>query len=83
MPLLTFPLPPLPRLLHGNSEKSKRRTKAVANTLDPRWNQSFYYCPLRRPDLKNRSLEITVWDYDRYGANDFVGEVGLISIRAG
>lgn len=49
----------------------------MANTLDPRWNQSFYYCPLRRPELKTRSLEITVWDYDRYGANDFLGEVSL------
>ncbi|XP_050718371.1 uncharacterized protein LOC126999677 isoform X3 [Eriocheir sinensis] len=62
-------------LLPDRSEKSKRRTKAMANTLDPRWNQSFYYCPLRRPELKTRSLEITVWDYDRYGANDFLGEV--------
>ncbi|KAK8377512.1 hypothetical protein O3P69_013858 [Scylla paramamosain] len=62
-------------LLPDRSEKSKRRTKAVANTLDPRWNQSFYYCPLRRAELKTRSLEITVWDYDRYGANDFLGEV--------
>ncbi|KAG8225194.1 hypothetical protein J437_LFUL009500, partial [Ladona fulva] len=28
----------------------------------------------RRADLKLRILEITVWDYVRYGANDFLGE---------
>ncbi|XP_071551521.1 uncharacterized protein [Panulirus ornatus] len=62
-------------LLPDRSEKSKRRTKAIANSLDPRWNQTFIYSPLRRAELKSRSLEITVWDYDRYGANDFLGEV--------
>ncbi|XP_068215845.1 regulating synaptic membrane exocytosis protein 2-like [Palaemon carinicauda] len=63
-------------LLPDRSEKSKRRTKAIGNSLDPRWNQTFVYCPLRRAELKTRSLEITVWDYDRYGANDFLGEFG-------
>lgn len=29
---------------------------------------------MRRSDLRLRALEITVWDYVRYGANDFLGE---------
>ncbi|XP_064480180.1 regulating synaptic membrane exocytosis protein 2-like isoform X2 [Ornithodoros turicata] len=62
-------------LLQDRSEKSKRRTKTIANTNEPKWNQTFVYSPLRRSDLKRRALEITVWDYDRYGANDFLGEV--------
>ncbi|XP_067135753.1 regulating synaptic membrane exocytosis protein 2-like isoform X3 [Centruroides vittatus] len=62
-------------LLPDRSEKSKRRTKTIANTNEPKWNQTFVYSPLRRSDLKTRALEITVWDYDRYGANDFLGEV--------
>lgn len=62
-------------LLQDRSEKSKRRTKTIANTNEPKWNQTFVYSPLRRSDLKTRALEITVWDYDRYGANDFLGEV--------
>lgn len=32
------------------------------------------YSGLRRADLRLRALEITVWDYVRYGANDFLGE---------
>lgn len=38
------------------------------------WNQTFVYSGLRRADLRQRALEITVWDYVRYGANDFLGE---------
>lgn len=64
-------------LLPDKSEKSKRRTKTIANTNDPRWNQTFIYCGIRRADLKLRILEITVWDYVRYGANDFLGEILL------
>uniref|UniRef100_A0A0A9VVP2 Regulating synaptic membrane exocytosis protein 2 n=1 Tax=Lygus hesperus TaxID=30085 RepID=A0A0A9VVP2_LYGHE len=62
-------------LLPDRSEKSKRRTKTLANTNDPKWNQSFVYTSVRRADLKLRYVEITVWDYVRYGANDFLGEV--------
>jgi hypothetical protein len=58
-----------------SSEKSKRRTRTIANTTEPRWNQSFVYSSIRRADLKLRILEITVWDYVHYGANDFLGEV--------
>ncbi|XP_049802684.1 regulating synaptic membrane exocytosis protein 2 [Schistocerca nitens] len=62
-------------LLPDRSEKSKRRTKTLANTNDPKWNQTFVYSSIRRADLKLRILEVTVWDYVRYGANDFLGEV--------
>ena len=62
-------------LLPDRGEKSKRRTKTLANTVEPKWNQSFVYSAIRRADLKLRVLEITVWDYVRYGANDFLGEV--------
>ncbi|KAG5326128.1 RIMS2 protein, partial [Acromyrmex heyeri] len=64
-------------LLPDKSEKSKRRTKTVANTNDPRWNQTFVYNGVRRSDLRKRALEITVWDYARYEANDFLGEAVL------
>ncbi|KAK4880315.1 hypothetical protein RN001_008461 [Aquatica leii] len=61
-------------LLPDRSEKSKRRTRTLAGTTDPMWNQTFVYSGLRRADLRLRALEITVWDYVRYGANDFLGE---------
>ena len=58
------------------SEQSKRRTKTLANTNDPKWNQTFIY-NVRRSELRRRSLEITVWDFVKYGANDFLGETIL------
>nr|CAI5824961.1 unnamed protein product [Callosobruchus analis] len=61
-------------LLPDRSEKSKRRTRTLAGTTEPIWNQTFVYSGLRRADLRLRALEITVWDYVRYGANDFLGE---------
>ncbi|KAJ2946463.1 hypothetical protein O0L34_g12506 [Tuta absoluta] len=64
-------------LLPDKSEKSKRRTKTLANTLEPRWNQTFVYCGIRITDIRKRTLEVTVWDLNRYGPNDFLGEVLL------
>ncbi|XP_046485898.1 regulating synaptic membrane exocytosis protein 2 isoform X14 [Neodiprion pinetum] len=64
-------------LLPDKSEKSKRRTKTLANTNDPKWNQTFVYSGVRRSELRQRALEVTVWDYVRYGANDFLGEAVL------
>lgn len=61
-------------LLPDRSEKSKKRTKALANTNDPRWDQTFVYNGIKWSELRQRALEITVWDYGRYGANDFIGE---------
>ncbi|XP_046869592.1 uncharacterized protein LOC6648132 isoform X6 [Drosophila willistoni] len=64
-------------LLPDRSHKSKRRTKTVGTTCEPRWGQTFVYSGLRRCDLNGRLLEVTLWDYVRYGANDFLGEVVL------
>ncbi|XP_028968734.1 regulating synaptic membrane exocytosis protein 1 [Galendromus occidentalis] len=73
---LTEPRNPYAKLflLPDRSDQSKRRTKTIAASDEPYWNQTFIYSPLRRSDLMQRALEVTVWDYDRYGANDFLGE---------
>lgn len=62
------------------SEKSKRRTRALASTLEPRWNQTFLYSHLRRSELRSRFLEITVWDSDRLDTGRLIGEVYIISL---
>ena len=55
------------------SEKSKRRTKTIANTLEPHWNQTFIYSPMKRADIQTRALEVTVYDYDRYVGTNWCG----------
>lgn len=57
------------------SEKSKRRTRTEQKTNEPNWNQMFIYCPVKPEDFAERMIEITVWDYDRIGASEFLGEV--------
>lgn len=52
----------------------KHEIRLHLGTTEPMWNQTFVYSGLRRADLRTRALEITVWDYVRYGANDFLGE---------
>ena len=47
------------------------------NSCQPQWNQSFIYSGIRPPELRARFLEVTVWDYDRYGSNEFLGEINL------
>jgi len=62
------------------SEKSKRRTKTVAGTLEPKWNQTFIYAPMKRSEIKTQSLQMTVYDYDRIGSGEYVGEVRVILV---
>ncbi|XP_054724916.1 regulating synaptic membrane exocytosis protein 1-like isoform X2 [Uloborus diversus] len=63
-------------LLPDASEKSKRRSKTIAKTNEPKWNQTFVYSSYRQSDLRKSSLQISVWDYDRkYAYSDFLGEV--------
>ena len=57
------------------SEKSRRRTKTIMNSNEPTWNQTFMYDSVTIADLRNSLLEITVWDYDRMGPSEFMGEV--------
>jgi hypothetical protein len=49
----------------------------VINTCNPIWSQSFVYSSIRPADLASRVLEVTIWDYDRYGVNEFLGEVTI------
>lgn len=50
-------------LLPDRSHKSKRRTKTVGTTCEPRWGQTFLYSGLRRCDLNGRLLEVCLVDF--------------------
>ncbi|XP_060091700.1 regulating synaptic membrane exocytosis protein 1 isoform X8 [Heteronotia binoei] len=63
--------------LPDRSDKSKRRTKTVKKSLEPKWNQTFLYSHVHRRDFRERMLEITVWDQPRVQEeeSDFLGEI--------
>ena len=62
-------------LLPDRSERSKRKTTTIHGTNEPRWDQTFVYSPVKKTDLNHRTLEITVYDFDRFGSHDLIGEV--------
>ncbi|KAF8381662.1 unc-10 [Pristionchus pacificus] len=62
-------------LLPDRSEKSRRQSDVLAETAMPFWDKSFYYRGLGDEDLLERVLEVTLWDYDKFEANSFLGEV--------
>ncbi|XP_037120194.1 regulating synaptic membrane exocytosis protein 2-like [Syngnathus acus] len=64
-------------LLPDRSAQSKRRTKTVKKLAEPRWNQTLAYCPVHERDLRERALELTVWDQAGVAeeGSQFLGEV--------
>ncbi|XP_027131891.1 regulating synaptic membrane exocytosis protein 1 isoform X15 [Larimichthys crocea] len=63
--------------LPDRSDKSKRRTKTVKKTCEPKWNQTFVYTHVHRRDFRNHMLELTIWDQPRSPEGDsaFMGEI--------
>ncbi|XP_036394287.1 regulating synaptic membrane exocytosis protein 2 isoform X29 [Megalops cyprinoides] len=63
--------------LPDRSDKSKRRTKTVKKSLEPKWNQTFMYSPVHRREFRERMLEITLWDQARVREEEsqFLGEI--------
>ncbi|XP_046733481.1 regulating synaptic membrane exocytosis protein 2 isoform X4 [Silurus meridionalis] len=61
----------------STSDKSKRRTKTVKKSLEPKWNQTFMYSPVHRREFRERMLEITLWDQARVREeeSEFLGEI--------
>ncbi|XP_038656690.1 regulating synaptic membrane exocytosis protein 1-like isoform X32 [Scyliorhinus canicula] len=63
--------------LPDRSDKSKRRTKTIKRSSEPKWNQTFVYSHVHRRDFRERMLEITLWDQPRVQEeeSEFLGEI--------
>nr|XP_045373872.1 double C2-like domain-containing protein gamma isoform X2 [Camelus bactrianus] len=60
--------------LHPNvGKKSKYKTSVWKKTLNPEFNEEFFYAGPRE-ELAQKTLLISVWDYDLGTADDFIGE---------
>ena len=61
-------------LLPNQSSSGKRKTKVINQNLNPAWDEQITYENVYMNDLSSRRvLEVTIWDYDRRGSNDFIG----------
>ncbi|XP_058273488.1 protein piccolo isoform X3 [Hemibagrus wyckioides] len=62
-------------LLPGRGAENKRRSKHAQKSLNPEWNQTVIYKNIHLEQLRKKTLEVSVWDYDKCSSNDFLGEV--------
>ena len=51
--------------------------QVVKSSLSPVWNEEFIYKTSLKELLGDRVLEVTIWDYDKRGSNDFIGGLHL------
>ncbi|XP_021525369.1 double C2-like domain-containing protein gamma [Aotus nancymaae] len=69
--------------LHPNTgKKSKFKTSVRRKTLNPEFNEEFFYSGPRE-ELAQKTLLVSVWDYDLGTADDFIGGVQLGSHASG
>ena len=64
-------------LLPDKTSKVKQKTPVVKKNCNPQWNHTFIFENIPRDDLGNRSLELTIWDHDRFTSNQFLGGLRL------
>ncbi|XP_063402778.1 uncharacterized protein LOC134686881 isoform X2 [Mytilus trossulus] len=63
-------------LLPDKTRSGKRKTKIKKHTLNPVFDEKLRYL-ISKSELENRTLWVTVWHNDRFGRNDFLGEVTI------
>ncbi|XP_064562841.1 synaptotagmin-like protein 5 isoform X4 [Zonotrichia leucophrys gambelii] len=63
-------------LLPDKSRQSKRKTKIKSNSTNPEFNEILKYV-ISHSQLETRTLQVSVWHYDRFGRNSFLGEVEI------
>ncbi|XP_065557614.1 synaptotagmin-7-like [Artemia franciscana] len=56
-------------------KKHKLETKIKRRTLNPKWNETFYFEGFPIQKLQTRVLHLHVFDYDRFSKDDSIGEV--------
>jgi len=68
---------PYVRLTLLPDKKHRLETKIKRRTLNPRWNETFYFEGFPVSKLQARVLHLHVYDYDRFSRDDSIGEVHL------
>lgn len=61
-------------LLPGASKSNKMRTHTKYKTLNPKFDETLVYHGITDDDMSKKSLRLQVFDEDRLGHNNFIGE---------
>ncbi|XP_047430821.1 protein piccolo isoform X10 [Mugil cephalus] len=62
-------------VVQNASAENKRKSKHAGKSVNPEWNQTVIYKNIHLEQLRKKTLEVSVWDYDKCSSNDFLGEV--------
>ncbi|KAM4711651.1 protein piccolo isoform 6-T6 [Anableps anableps] len=62
-------------VVQNASAENKRKSKHAGKSINPEWNQTVIYKNIHLEQLRKKTLEVSVWDYDKGSSNDFLGEV--------
>jgi len=58
-------------------KKHRLETKIKRRTLNPRWNETFFFEGFPINKLQSRVLHLHCYDYDRFSKDDSIGEIHL------
>ena len=61
-------------LLPDPNKATKQKTRIAKKNLNPTYNQTLSYA-MSLEELQSRTLQVTVWDSDSVGVNDYLGGV--------
>ena len=61
-------------LLPDPNKATKQKTRIAKKNLNPTYNQTLSYA-MSLEELQSRTLQVTVWDSDSMGVNDYLGGV--------
>ena len=59
------------------SKSGKHKTAVIRGTCNPRWYDVIKFENVSLRSLKNRCLELTVWDHETLSSNEFLGGTRL------
>ena len=79
MCIFSFPPPLCPDsyLEPDRSKGGKRKTSVMKNTNNPIFEQSFEFANITEEGVKERALEVGIWDNEAIGSASFLGGVRL------
>merc|ERR1740128_576629 len=64
-------------LIPEKSKSSKSKTNICRRTSNPVWNSTLIFEDVNHQELKERALELNIWNHDRLATKEFLGGVRL------
>lgn len=68
--------------MSAGKKKKDKKTEVKKATLNPHYKESFTF-EVPSKEMKHAGLLITVFDYDKFGANDAMGKITLSGAAMG